>query len=155
MTGAPLLRSLPDECQNALSSLQSFLSGPNPRISPRLLAQSYGLVVFTVYRIGFIHSFRAGQGLLLSHDPTRPAAWSFPSAFAVGGTGIGLQAGLDRTQIVIICNTAQAMESFKASSVTLGSNASMSLGPAGTAAENFANLSMNGQVSVPMCEGYI
>lgn len=103
-----------------------------------VIDRSYGVVVMSIVKGGFIFSGRVGSGIVVAKTDQ---GWSAPSAIGLGGAGWGLQAGAEITDFVLVLNTPAAMEAFSSGgSVTLGGNLSIAVGPIGGSAEGSITL---------------
>ncbi|KAI8367072.1 hypothetical protein BD560DRAFT_454978 [Blakeslea trispora] len=135
--------TLADECKKASDILQQFIekdeieNGFDTIIPVSVMKQAKGLAIFTVLKAGFIWSGRAGHGLVMARLPSeKKGGWSAPSALGIGGIGLGAQLGADMTHVVLILNSAEAVEAFcRGGNVTLGGNLSISAGPLGAGNE--------------------
>lgn len=148
--GNPLPLNLAQECRKAEKILAEFVDPANgglDRVIPMsVLRKAQGLAIFSVARLGFLMSARAGSGVVLSrlHDDS----WSAPSAIGLGGVGAGFNAGLDVTDFVIVLNSKQAVRSFMATgSLQLGGNLSVAVGPLGRAAEASGTVNSSGNLA--------
>lgn len=128
--------SLPNECNRAAKTLQTFLADPQraesvmSSIPKRVLVRAKGLAVFTVVKAGLGWSGKAGSGVVIARLPD--GSWSAPSCIATGGVGIGWQIGADVSEFVIVMNTDEAVRSFGlAGNLTVGGNMSVAAGPLG------------------------
>lgn len=76
------------------------------------------------------------------------AGWSAPSAIGTVGGGVGLQAGAEMTEFIIILNSRAAVGTFMATgSLTVGGNMSVAAGPLGRNVEGTGALSSKGKVA--------
>lgn len=111
-----------------------------------VLRKAQGLAIFSVARLGFLMSARAGSGVVLAR--MSDDSWSAPSAIGLGGLGAGFNAGLDVTDFVIVLNSRQAVRSFMATgSLQLGGNLSVAVGPLGRAAEASGAVNSSGNLA--------
>lgn len=148
--GNPLPLNLAQECRKAQKILTEFVDpahGGLDRVIPMsVLRRAQGFAIFSVARLGFLMSARAGSGVVVARMPDN--SWSPPSALGLGGLGAGFNAGLDVTDFLIVLNSKQAVRSFMATgSLQLGGNLSVAVGPLGRAAEASGNLSSSGNLA--------
>ncbi|WVR06612.1 hypothetical protein IAU60_003644 [Kwoniella sp. DSM 27419] len=129
--------SLPGEAQKAAKVLGTFLASPDaPRtalnsIPKAVLQRAKGIAVFTILKAGFVFSGKAGSGLVIARLPD--GSWSAPSCIATAGVGWGLQIGADKTEVVIVLNSDEAVKAFsRGGNVTVGGGISAAAGPLGT-----------------------
>jgi len=121
------------DVDQATAIIQRFDEIPEKGIPPSVMKAARGVAILTVTKAGFIGSARGGNGVVLARTEK---GWSAPSAIGTGGLGIGFQAGVEITELVIVLNTPAAVDAFaKQANVTLGGNLSVAAGPLGRAAE--------------------
>lgn len=107
---------------------------PEQSIPPEVLVNAKGLAILTMGKAGFILSARGGGGVIVARTPN--GDWSAPSSIVVGGLGLGLQAGLQATDFVLVMNSQKAVDAFlKGGNATLGGDLSVSAGPIGRTGE--------------------
>lgn len=122
----------------ATAIIQRFEAIPEAGIPPAVMRAARGLAILNVTKAGFIGSVRGGTGVVVQRTEN---GWSGPSAIGTGGLGIGLQAGVEITELVIVLNTPAAVEAFaRGGNVTLGGALSVAAGPIGRAAEGGVGL---------------
>lgn len=147
--------SLEAECDKATKILSGFMHPHSPDtdvgqrkvnvIPNAVVKKAKGFAVFTVLKVGFGFSGKAGSGLVVARLPD--GSWSGPSCIATGGVGWGFQAGADLTEVVVVLNSDAAVQAFsQGGNVTIGGGLSISAGPIGTGAQVNAAL----QHPVPM-----
>lgn len=117
------------------------------RIIPlNVLKRAQGFAFFSVFRMGFLVSARAGSGVVIVKLPD--GSWSCPSAIGLGGLGGGFNAGVDVTDVLIVLNNGQAVRSFMSTgSLQLGGNLSLAVGPLGRAAEASGAINSSGSIA--------
>ena len=105
-----------------------------------LIQQAVGLCFFTVMKAGLVVSGKIGTGLVVSRRPD--GSWSAPSALGTVGLGWGAQIGGDITHYLIVLTSRKAVDSFAASSsVTLGAEFGVAIGPVGRGATSHVSSS--------------
>ncbi|UZJ54004.1 hypothetical protein CBS101457_003324 [Exobasidium rhododendri] len=148
--GNPLPVNLAQECRKAHKILTEFVDpahGGLDRVIPvSVLKKAQGFAIFSVARLGFLVSARAGSGVVIARLPDN--SWSAPSALGLGGLGGGFNVGLDVTDFLIILNSSKAVRSFMATgSLQLGGNLSVAVGPLGRAAEASGAVNSSGNLA--------
>lgn len=133
------------ECERAAKILQSFLADPDHpesalnSIPKAVLQNAQGLAIFTILKLGFVWSGKAGSGVVLAR--LADGTWSAPSCIATGGVGFGLQIGADFSEFVVVLNSEEAVRAFATTgNLTIGGNLSAAVGPIGTGAAVNASL---------------
>ncbi|SNX83220.1 related to YSC84 - protein involved in the organization of actin cytoskeleton [Melanopsichium pennsylvanicum] len=147
--GNPIPVHLEQECRKATKILNEFVDPVNglDKIVPlSVLRKARGFAIFSVFRIGFLLSARAGSGVVVARlDDGR---WSAPAAIGIGGLGGGFNAGAEVTDFLIVLNSKSAVRSFMATgSLQLGGNLSVAVGPLGRSAEASGSVNTKGRVA--------
>jgi SH3 domain-containing YSC84-like protein 1 len=125
--------TLQADVDRAVAIVERFEAIPESAIPPAVMRTARGLAILTVTKAAFIGSVRGGTGVVVARTET---GWSGPSAIGTGGLGVGFQAGAEVTELVIVLNSAEAVNAFaKGGNVTLGGALSVAAGPVGRTAE--------------------
>lgn len=125
--------SMEADVDRAVAIIERFDAIPESAIPPAVMRAARGLAILTVTKAGFIGSVRGGTGVVVARTDS---GWSGPSAIGTGGLGVGLQAGAEVAELVIVLNTPEAVNAFaKGGNVTLGGALSVAAGPVGRTAE--------------------
>ncbi|KAF4315535.1 hypothetical protein BBO99_00008149 [Phytophthora kernoviae] len=136
---------LKKEMDNAAQVVESFLSPKllkDQSIPHELLAEAYGLVFVTMYKVGFLFSGKIGTGFIISRTT---GGWSAPSFLTSGGFGFGMMAGGEVVNYMIILNSRSAVKVFtRNGQVQLGSELDIAVGPIGRAASASLNVGAGG-----------
>jgi len=131
----PISRSFKLEIKKAVHNLNAFLGMPDDGVVRRLLDTAHGVALLSIVKVGFLGAFQGGGGLVLAKDPST-SRWSAPCSIGCAGLSIGAQAGGELNTVLLILNTAKAVEAFTGTaSFTLGANLSVALGPLGRTIE--------------------
>lgn len=102
-----------------------------------------GLVVFTVFRVGFLGSARFGSGVMVAR--LDDGSWSSPSAIEILGGGFGGLIGVEMTDFVFVLNDTYAVRTFsQCGSALLSANLSTAFGPVGRSVEVAGGASTKG-----------
>jgi len=75
-----------------------------------------------------------GTGVLLVRDQ-RTGNWSEPAFYTIGSVTFGLQIGGEAAEVVMLAMSQKAIDSVLSSSVKLGGDVSIALGPVGGGAK--------------------
>lgn len=125
-------QSIVDKSKGALADMMSdeafsWLHG--------YLKTARGVLIFPqVLKAGFILGGSGGTGVLLVRDAATEA-WSEPAFFTVGSVTFGLQIGGEAAEVVMLAMNQKAIDSLLSSSVKLGGDASVAIGPIGGGAK--------------------
>lgn len=98
------------------------------------------LIFPQVLKGGFFLGGSGGTGVLLVHNEAT-GTWSDPSFYTVGSVTFGLQIGAEAAEVVMVATNEKALDSLLTSTVKLGGDASIAIGPFGGGAK--------GAVTVP------
>jgi lipid-binding SYLF domain-containing protein len=99
------------------------------------LKTAKGVIIFPqVLKAGFFLGGSGGTGVLLVHD-VATGTWSEPAFYTVGSVTFGLQIGGESAEVVMVVMNQKALDSLLASSVKLGGDASVAVGPVGGGAK--------------------
>ena len=133
----PLAFTLGSSIRQAAYTVQHMclqgLSDSDQSIPLDLLRYAKGLCFLTVAKCGLVVSGKVGTGLVIArrNDNT----WSAPSALGTVGLGWGAQVGGDITHYLVVLTSTHAVEAlYQPSSVTLGAEFGVAVGPVGRGA---------------------
>ncbi len=125
---------------SARITLNDFMSDPNYGWFQEHIRDAKGVLIFPqVIKGGFIWGGSGGTGVFLARDP-RTGNWSDPAFYTIGSVTFGLQIGGEAAQVVMLAMTQRAVESLLKSSVKLGGDVSVALGPVGAGAKAGADI---------------
>lgn len=131
-------QSIIDKSKGAFSDLMSdeafsWLHG--------YIKSAKGVIIFPqVLKAGFFLGGSGGTGVLLIHNETS-GTWSEPAFYTVGSVTFGLQIGGEAAEVVMLAMNQKAVDSLLSSSVKLGGDTSIAIGPIGGGAK--------GSVTIP------
>ena len=117
----------------AQTVLQQQMSQPNAkRIPNQLIADARCIGVFpSVVKAGFIVGGQHGKGLVACRQQAGGFNTANPAVFSLSSGSIGLQAGAQKTSIVLLFETQQSVDALLQSGVKLGSQIGVTAGPSG------------------------
>jgi len=98
------------------------------------------LIFPQVLKAGFFLGGSGGTGVLLVHNRST-GTWSEPAFYTLGSVTFGLQIGGEAAEVVMVAMNQKAIDSLLSSSVKLGGDVSVAVGPVGGGAK--------GSVTVP------
>lgn len=128
--------SLPGTHKEILKSSDVFsemVSEPDSRIPAVLIRQSEAIAIITNVREGgFILGGRRGDGVMVSRIPN--GRWSNPAFINLTGGSIGLQAGFQSSDIVLLFPSQKALKQVLSGDFELGGSVSGTAGPIGRSA---------------------
>ncbi|GAB1595095.1 lipid-binding SYLF domain-containing protein [Lysobacter claricitrinus] len=133
---APVALAGPAEdarAQNALRVLREIREIPESSIPDKLLDEARAIVVVPdALKIGLVVGGRRGHGVMAVKNAD--GTWSQPAFVKLTGGSIGLQAGLQSADIVLVFRGERGIDSIVNGKVTLGADAAVAAGPVGRSA---------------------
>ncbi len=121
-------------------TLKDFMSDPNYAWLQEHMRDAKGVLIFPqVIKGGFIWGGSGGTGVFLARDP-KTGNWTDPAFYTIGSVTFGFQIGGEAAQVVMLAMTQRAVESLLRSSVKLGGDVSVTLGPVGAGAKAGADI---------------
>lgn len=122
-----------EKVKQATTIINRFKTMPEKQIPREVLRDAKGLAILTVAKGGFVWSGKVGEGVMVARTGR---GWSGPSFIHTGGIGFGAQIGGEVTEIVLVLNTTEAVQSFaNGGNVQLGGALSVAAGPLGRTIE--------------------
>ena len=105
------------------------------------LKNAKGVLIFPqVLKGGFVLGGSGGTGVLMMRN-SDTGTWSDPAFYTLGSVTFGFQAGGEAAEVVMVAMTRKAIDSLLVSSLKLGGDASVAIGPVGGGAK--------GSVTIP------
>lgn len=99
-----------------------------------LLHDAAGVAIFPhAFKAALLVDERFGHGVVLVHEPD--GRWSNPLFVTLTGGGIGGQAGIESTDLVLIFKTRKSLDRALQGKLTLGEEVTIAAGPIGRDAE--------------------
>jgi lipid-binding SYLF domain-containing protein len=120
----------------ATVAIQTIAGVKRKGFPPALLGDAAGVAVFPhVVKGGLLIDERFGRGVLLVRQPN--GTWSRPVFATLSGAGVGLQAGIESTEVVLVFRTGHSLEQVLKGKgkLKLGSDVAIAVGPVGAEAE--------------------
>ena len=123
-------------------SFESLLRDPNMTWFREHLKDAKGiLIVPQLLKAAFFVGGSGGSGVLIAHDE-KSGEWSEPAFYTVGSGSFGLQFGAEASEVVLLIMTQRGVEALLTSTLKLGGDASVAIGPVGGGVQGAtANLS--------------
>ena len=136
---APVAAAEADEAQgivdNSRVTVSTFMRDKNYSWLQRNLKKAKGVLIYPqVLKAGFILGGSGGTGILLVRDQ-KTGNWSEPAFYTVGSVSFGLQIGGEAAEVMVLVTSQKAIDSLFASSVKLGGDTSIAVGPYGAGAK--------------------
>jgi lipid-binding SYLF domain-containing protein len=111
--------------------VKSFASDPNLEWFRKKVKDAKALLIIPQNIKGaFIVGGAGGSGALVVQDG-QTGKWGYPAFYTLGSISIGLQAGGEASEVILMVLTDRGMESLLTSSFKLGADATFAVGPVG------------------------
>lgn len=133
--------------KSATDVLDELAAIPIKSIPPALLADAQGVAIIPhVVKAGFIFGGRGGHGVILARDMN--GAWSEPVFVNLGGASVGLQAGVESTDVVLVFRTRKSLDRLLEGKhkITLGVDAAVAAGPVGRQASAATDAKLQAEI---------
>ena len=119
---------------DARSTLSNFLRDPDQTwIQDNLKGAKAILIAPQIVKAGFIFGGSGGRAVLLARDGR---TWVGPAFYDLGTGSIGLQAGVEVSEVIIVVMSDRGLNSLLSTSFKIGGDASIAAGPVGAGAKS-------------------
>ena len=127
---------------HALSTWQNFMQDPEMSDFRAHLKEGHGVLIFPRLMKGaFVLGAEGGNGVLLvRHDRTR--SWSEPVFYEISTASLGLQAGMETSEAILVIQTVNGIENLLNNTIKLGTDVSAAIGPKGGGIEGVTSVSI-------------
>jgi len=122
--------------ESAAEVLHDLAALPLQSIPPALMQDAKGVAILPhVLKAGFLVGGRYGRGVILLRQ--RDGSWSNPVFITLAGGGVGFQAGVQSTDVVLVFKTTKGLDRILSGrdNLTLGADVAVAAGPVGRQAE--------------------
>jgi len=116
--------------RNALRVLSEIQEIPESAIPNKLLDEARAIVVIPdTVKAGLVIGGRRGHGMMSVKTPE--GTWSAPAFISLTGGSIGLQAGVQSADVVMVFRNDRSLDSIVNGKLTLGADVGVAAGPLG------------------------
>jgi lipid-binding SYLF domain-containing protein len=116
-------------------TLENFLADPDMQWFREHLKEARGILIVPQFIKGaFFVGGSGGSGVLIVRDE-KTNEWSYPAFFTLGGASFGLQFGGQASEVVLLVMTQKGVDSLMSTTLKLGADASVAVGPIGRGIE--------------------
>jgi lipid-binding SYLF domain-containing protein len=132
LPGSPLLAQNRDlaTVDSAVEVVRNLSKNPLHCIPHLLMHDAKAVAIIpNVVKAGLVVDHRSGHGLVMVRQPN--GAWSDPVFVEIEGSGIGLEVGVESTDLVLVFRTAESLDRMLKGKLTLGTDAAVAAGPVG------------------------
>jgi len=131
--------------EHAQDVLNDIIRIPENNIPIGLLKKSHAIaVVPSVVKAGFIVGGSWGRGLVAQR--LSDGSWSLPVYVSLAGGSVGLQIGVQSTDVVLLFTTQRSVNGLLDGTFKLGGDASIAAGPVGRQATAATNLKLDAEI---------
>jgi lipid-binding SYLF domain-containing protein len=118
----------------AEATLKTFQNDPQMTwIRTHLKDAKAVMIAPEVRRAGFVLGGSGGRAVLVARDPA--GKWSGPAFYTLATASIGFQAGVDKSEVVMLVMTEKGLTNLLNTQMKLGGDASIAAGPVGKGAQ--------------------
>ena len=118
----------------ATETVERFKDFPELKEFARHIPGAKAVVVLpTVIKAGFLVGAEAGNGVLIARGGD--GKWGYPAFYTLGGASLGIQAGLQDTEIVLVVRNGKALRAILDRQGKLGADAGITIGLFGLGVE--------------------
>ena len=115
----------------ATAVYKSFLQDPNMSWFREHVVKARGIfIVPQMLRGGFIIGGSGGSGILCAQD-FNTGRWSYPAFYTMGSVSLGLQAGAEASEVILLVMTDKGLNAMLSTEFKLGGDVSVAAGPVG------------------------
>ncbi|WP_045726550.1 YSC84-related protein [Xanthomonas sp. GPE 39] len=119
-----------ERARNALRVLSEIQKIPEQAIPDRLLDEGRAIVVIPdTLKVGMVFGGRRGHGLMSVKRPD--GTWSNPVFVKLTGGSVGLQIGVQSSDVVLVFRNDRSLDNIVNGKFTLGADAGVAAGPVG------------------------
>jgi SH3 domain-containing YSC84-like protein 1 len=116
-------------------TLENFLADPDMQWFRDHMKEARGILIVPQFIKGaFFIGGSGGSGALVVRDE-KTNEWSYPAFFTLGGASFGLQFGGQASEVVLLVMTQKGIDSLMSTTLKLGADASVAVGPIGRGVE--------------------
>jgi lipid-binding SYLF domain-containing protein len=143
LAGAALARDHHEKTLDSAAAVAGAFAagGKLQSIPPGILCDAKAVAVIPhVVKGGVVVEGRFGRGVLLVHQPD--GSWSHPVFITLEGGGVGLDAGVEATDLFLVFRSEKTVDRLLKGKfqLTLGSDAAVAVGPLGKEVEKTADV---------------
>ncbi|HKI36287.1 MAG TPA: lipid-binding SYLF domain-containing protein [Gemmataceae bacterium] len=116
--------------ESATEAVRGLAAIPLKGIPQSLLQDAAGVAVIPhVVKAALVVDREFGRGVILAHQPD--GQWSNPVFVTLKGHGVGGEAGIEATELVLVFKTKKSLDRALRGKLTLGSDVAVAAGPVG------------------------
>ena len=125
--------------------LNEFMAIPEQEIPGSLLKNGHAIAVIpSLVKAGYVIGGRYGWGVMSARQAD--GSWSPPVFITVAGGSLGLQIGVEASDVVLVFKTKRSVDAVMQSRFTLGADVSIAAGPVGRHAEASTDFQLKAEI---------
>jgi SH3 domain-containing YSC84-like protein 1 len=133
-----------EQLREAAAAVGEIRNVPDKGIPDAIWRKAECVVVIpSLKKAGFIVGAEGGEGVLSCRQG---AGWGAPVFMELTKGSVGLQAGVQATQLVLVIMNRRGLEKLLSNKVTLGTDASIAAGPVGRTASAATDVQMTAEM---------
>jgi len=133
------------QAENAVRVLAEIQAIPESSIPDKLLDEAKAIVIVPdTIKAGLVLGGRRGHGVMSVR--TADGGWSNPSFIKLTGGSVGLQIGVQSSDVVLVFRSERGLESVVNGKFTLGADAGVAAGPMGRQASALTDGQMKAEI---------
>src|SRR5438067_4596333 len=133
--------------ESAADIIRALSAIPLKCIPPVLMQDAKGVAIVPhVVKAGLVVGGRFGRGIVLVRQPD--GTWSNPVFVVLAGGGVGWQAGIQSTDLVLVFKTSHSLDRVLRGKgkITLGADVAIAAGPVGRQAEAATDVQLKAEI---------
>lgn len=116
-------------------TLENFIGDKDMRLFKEYAKKALGVyIVPELYKGAWFFGGSGGRGVLLLRDMDT-GEWEGPAFYDLGSVSLGLQFGGQKSEVIMLVMTRKGEESLLSTTIKLGGDASVAIGPIGKGAQ--------------------
>ena len=120
----------PDVVARSADTLDRFRGDPELGDIFTHLRSAAGVVILPrVLKAGFVGAAQGGTGVMLAKGAD--GGWSYPAFYTLGGASVGLQAGVQDTEVVMVVRSRKALDALIEHQGKMGADVGITVGIVG------------------------
>lgn len=124
--------------------IEEMIRSPDNELALDLIKKSAGLAIIPgMLKAGFVLGGSYGKGVILAH---RDGRWTGPAFVYIWAGSLGLQIGVQSTDLILVVMGQKAMRSFLKSKFKLGGDVAFAAGPIGARASASTEILLRGGI---------
>lgn len=136
--------ALVDRARWTVESFQTTDDDPAPLFRSEL-ARARGVVIFpSIFKGALLVGGEGGNGVLLTRNEA--GVWSYPAFYTMGSGSLGLQAGAQSSELILILRNQKAVNAIIANQAKLGGDLGVTFGTLGAGLEGSTTTNLGADV---------